>query len=387
MIVGAGSVGCAAALALESLGLTVCVLGPKPILAKPSAAKPQDPWDVRVFTISPGSEQLLRGLGVWARLDPSRLGTLYRMEVHGDLPSGAITFDAQRIGVSHLASVVENGRLQGALEQEISQRSAIGVLAPATIESIDWTSGEVQVVLGNSRAVRGHLLVGADGADSFVRAQARIGVAYGTYGQRGVVANFEAKKAHVGRAFQWFRPDGVLAFLPLPGRILSMVWSTPAENAARLCTLGPNDLAREVQEASGDVLGALKVVTPPRSFPLRYLKAKSFVGLRTALLGDAAHSVHPLAGQGVNLGFRDVEALARVLGELPPGADAGAPSLLKKYQRERLEDTMSVFAVTDGLQKLFAAPNPLIRALRNRGMSAVDRLSPVKNALMRRALL
>ena len=383
MIAGAGSVGCAAALALDSLGLGVCLIDPKPV--QPLAAA--DPWDARVLTVSPGSERLLQGLGVWARLDASRLAVLYRMEVLGDLPSGAISFDAMGEGVSHLACVVENNRLQGALEQELRRRSAIRVHAPASIKSIDWTPDEVRVVLGDARTIRGRLLVGADGADSFVRARARLGVAFANYGQRGVVANFEADKANEGRAFQWFRPDGVLALLPLPGHALSMVWSTATQNAARLCSLTLGQLEAEVQEACGNVLGALRVMTPPQSFSLRHVRATNVIGFRTALVGDAAHCVHPLAGQGVNLGFRDVEALARVLRERPLRASVGEIGLLKKYQRERLEDTMSVFALTDGLQKLFAAPNPLIRALRNQGMSTLDRLSPLKHALVQRALL
>ncbi|MSQ59541.1 MAG: 2-octaprenyl-3-methyl-6-methoxy-1,4-benzoquinol hydroxylase [Betaproteobacteria bacterium] len=384
IVAGAGSVGCAAALALDNLGLTVCLTDPKPFNA--FSAKPTDPWDSRVYTISPGSEQLLAELGVWARLDASRLGMLYRMEVHGDTPDGAIAFDAMRAGVSHLACVVEGNRLQSAMEQEIAQRPALCVMAPSVIDTIDWTSGAVRVVFGDGRSVRGQLLIGADGADSFVRSKARLGVSYASYGQGGVVANFEADKAHDGRAFQWFRRDGVLALLPLPGRMLSMVWSTATHNAARLCALSGGDLAREVQEASGNVLGALTVVTSARSFPLRQVRAEAVMGLLTVLVGDAAHCVHPLAGQGVNLGFRDVEALARVLGERPLGTGVGESGLLKKYQRQRLQDTMSVFALTDGLHRLFAAHSPLLRAIRNRGMSAVDGLPVLKSALVRRAL-
>ncbi|MFN0317213.1 MAG: FAD-dependent oxidoreductase [Burkholderiales bacterium] len=385
VIAGAGAVGCATALALDRLGLSVCLTDTKPFNG--FSGKPAGPWDSRVYTISPGSERLLGELGAWARLDATRLGMLYRMEVHGDTSDGEIAFDAMRAGVSHLACVVEGNRLQSALEQEIAQRSAIRVMAPCVIESIDWTFDAVRVVLGDGGSVRGQLLIGADGADSFVRSKARLGVSYASYGQGGVVANFAADKAHDGRAFQWFRGDGVLALLPLPGRTVSMVWSTLTQNAARLCALSEGDLAQEVREASANVLGALAVVTPARSFPLRQVRAGAVTGLRTVLLGDAAHCVHPLAGQGVNLGLRDVEALARVLGERPFGTDVGAVGLLKKYQRLRLEDTMSVFALTDGLHRLFAVDSPLIRTLRNRGMSAVDGLSVLKSALVQRALL
>jgi 2-polyprenylphenol 6-hydroxylase len=384
VIAGAGAVGCAAALALDRLGLSVCLTDTKPLNAL--SAKTQGTWDSRVYTLSPGSEQLLGELGAWARLDAARIGILHRMQVHGDTPDGAIAFDAMRAGVSHLACVAEGNRLQSALEQEIAQRPAIRVMAPSVIDTIDWTLGAVRVVFADGSIVRGQLLIGADGADSFVRSKARLGVSYASYGQGGVVANFEADKAHDGRAFQWFRPDGVLALLPLPGRLVSMVWSTATENAARLCALSPADLAREVQEASGNVLGALSVVSPVRSFPLRQVRAKSVAGIRTVLIGDAAHCIHPLAGQGVNLGLRDVEALARVLGERPSGTGVGEIGLLRKYQRLRLEDTMSVFALTDGLHKLFAADSRVIRALRNRGMSAVDELSVLKSALVQRAL-
>ncbi len=381
VMAGAGHVGCATALALDALGLSVCLVDPKPF-----ATNPVQDWDVRVFTLSPGSERFLEELGVWSRLDATRRASVYRMQVFGDAPASTITFDAMRTGVERLATIVEGSRLQAALESRVRETS-IKVLTPASIRSIDWRRNMVQVGLADARSMDCRLVVGADGTDSLVRSQARIGLHYRGYGQQGVVANFQAEKAHRGRAFQWFREDGVLAFLPLPGQLLSIVWSTNTDHASRLLSLDASELVAQVEAASGRVLGGLTLVTKARAFPLRYARAHSMIARRVALVGDAAHSVHPLAGQGVNLGMRDAQALAGVLKERPHGADVGESECLTRYQRARREDTMSVFAVTDGLQKLFATSSPLLRTLRNQGMNMVDWLSPAKHALVRRALL
>ena len=207
------------------------------------------------------------------------------------------------------------------------------------------------------------------------------------YGQTAVVANFACALAHHGVARQWFRPDGsVLAWLPLPGRRISIVWSAPDALAAELGALAPEALAARAADAGGRVLGDFTPVTGAATFPLALLRLPATVAHRLALVGDAAHGVHPLAGQGVNLGFGDALALSQVLAERGPVADPGAPLLLERYARRRAEPVLAMQAVTDGLVRLFGPPAPWLSALRNAGLAAVDRLPMLKRALTQPAL-
>ena len=207
------------------------------------------------------------------------------------------------------------------------------------------------------------------------------------YGQSGVVANFETERAHRGRALQWFLPDGsVLAWLPLPGRRISIVWSAPTELATELMALDAAGLAARVAEAGGHELGALTAITPAAAFELSFLKLPAVVGDRLALVGDAAHGVHPLAGQGVNLGFGDAAALAAILGARGPVTDAGAAILLERYARRRAGPVLAMQTVTDGLVRLFDVRASWLRVLRNRGMGAVGAIGPLKRLLAQPAL-
>ena len=217
------------------------------------------------------------------------------------------------------------------------------------------------------------------------------------YAQHGVVANFACEKDHHGTAFQWFRGDGVLAWLPLPGRRMSMVWSTPVEHADQLKALDPAGLCARVAQAGGNALGELQLITPPQSYPLSRVSLKHVVGNRVALIGDAAHVVHPLAGQGVNLGFGDVEELARVLmseglaaGQAGRragyGADPGERRWLRCYERVRAEDVLAMRVATDALVRLFGPSNGLVVSLRNGGMNLADGLPIIKNLLVGHAL-
>lgn len=382
IVVGAGYVGCATALALDQLGLSVCLLS-----ARPLATKPSQTWDVRVFTLSPGSECLLTTLGAWDCLEASRLAPVYRMVIEADAGVGQLDFDAMSSGVSHLATVVEGGRLQAALESVLRARPSIALRAPMTLVDIEWRRDDVMVTLEGGDRIVARLLVGADGTDSVVRARAGIGLHHRGYGQLGVVANFSAEVAHGGRAFQWFRDDGVLAYLPLTERDLSIVWSTESDHATRLLSLPADQLAREVAVAGGKALGELVPLSAAAAFPLRFALPERATGHRLVLLGDAAHSVHPLAGQGVNLGLRDVAALAKLLKERQPGTDVASAAMLKQYEIHRRRDTMSILALTDGLQRLFGVQHPMVRAVRSNGMTFLDQVGVIKRALMRQAML
>jgi ubiquinone biosynthesis UbiH/UbiF/VisC/COQ6 family hydroxylase len=205
------------------------------------------------------------------------------------------------------------------------------------------------------------------------------------YHQHGVVANFSISKAHRGIAYQWFQPDGILALLPLPGKRISIVWSVSPEKSAELLALTHEELCARVSAASNHTLGELQVITPPAAFPLRVLNLAHITKPRLALIGDAAHNVHPLSGQGVNLGLRDVRELTQVLNQR--GAlDVGDIRLLSRYEKARQEDILSMQLTTDTLKHLFINDNPLLRTLRNLGMDVTNKIVPLKKMLARHAL-
>jgi 2-octaprenyl-6-methoxyphenol hydroxylase len=307
------------------------------------------------------------------------------MRVAGDA-GGALEFSAYAMGQRALAWIVEERALRAALLPRLAA-DGVRVLAPSAFTSLDFDVEAGRLALADGSVAEARLIVGADGLHSWVRGAAGIAATPRPYGQTAVVANFACDEAHRGIARQWFlRGEGILAWLPLPGRRVSIVWSAPAALAAELMALAPADLAERVAAAGAHALGRFELITPPAAFPLNYLCLPAMVAHRLALVGDAAHGVHPLAGQGVNLGFGDAEALVRVLAERGPVADAGAPILLDRYARLRAEPVFAMQSVTDGLARLFDADSRWLGRLRNAGMSAVDRIAPIKRSLAQPAL-
>jgi len=229
-------------------------------------------------------------------------------------------------------------------------------------------------------------VIGADGAESRVRAEAGIAVTPSDYGQLGIVANFSCEKPHAGTAFQWFMRDGVLALLPLSGNRVSMVWSVDRERGQNLLALAAMELASEVELASRGVLGRLQQISSAAAFPLKLASVTQFTKPRVALAGDAAHNVHPLAGQGVNLGFRDARELAEVLLQRGPQRDCGDHALLRRYERARREDVTAVQLTTDGLQKLFSNPAVWATKARNLGLDFVNHQPWLKKFLVQHAI-
>lgn len=369
--------------ALRDSGLKIALIEPHE-----SMPLPQDiSWDSRVYAISPGSASFLQSLGVWQRLEAERVAPVYEMAVFGDDNSAHINFSAYEIGVSELAFIAENRQLQTAVWEVLKSLSTnIHIFCPAKCTSIVWQESSVEVQLEDGSQLETSLVVGADGVNSWVRKQAEIEVSCHAYHQIGVVANFSSELSHRHIAYQWFRRDGVLALLPLPDKRVSMVWSASEEQADLLCNLTAEELCQRVAEASSYTLGALQLITPPVGFPLNFVHVDKLVKPRLVLIGDAAHGIHPLAGQGVNLGLRDARELAAVLNARGMQTDCGNFMLLRRYERARKEDILTLELVTDGLQKLFNNSNPTLARLRNLGLEITNRLPLIKNRLMQHAL-
>ena len=386
VIAGAGLVGLALAPALARTGLRVALVDRAAV-----AAPESDPetWDQRVYAISPGSATFLRSLGAWQMLQPERIEAIEAMHVAGDAGS-TLEFSAYELGERALAWIVEERALRAALLPLVFE-AGVEVIGGAALLSLERAPDAAMLTFtdstGSARVVSAKLVVGADGARSWVRHAAGLATEPKPYGQTAVVANFACERAHHGVARQWFRTDGgVLAWLPLPGRRISIVWSAPDAQAADLCALDASALAASVAEAGAHELGALVPITAAASFPLAFLKLPATVAHRLALVGDAAHGVHPLAGQGVNLGFGDVEALAAVLTERGPVTDPGASVLLERFARRRAGPVLAMQTVTDGLVRLFGPADPWLKTLRNAGLATVGRIPLLKRALAQPAL-
>jgi ubiquinone biosynthesis UbiH/UbiF/VisC/COQ6 family hydroxylase len=381
VIVGAGLVGASLAANLRGSGLRVAVVEPSPPCESQSEA-----WDSRIYAVGPGSVTFLEGAGAWQRLDATRIQPVFDMHVRGDDGASRLDFSNLEAGQPVLAWIVESSRLQDALWRTLDADAGIELRCPASCTSIAWQDDAAEIALQDGERVRTRLVVGADGAESWVRKQAGIAAEAHPYRQLGVVANFSCAEDHRGVARQWFRPDGVLALLPLPGNRVSMVWSTWEAEGRALVALAGEALCERVREASRDTLGALSLITPAAAFPLRRIRVARLVGPRVALIGDAAHVVHPLAGQGVNLGFRDARELATLLRQRGPAPDCGALTFLRRYERARAEDVLTMMLTTDLLQKLFNTNLPSLPALRNWGLRLTGRLAPIRSLLIQHAV-
>ena len=369
-MVGGGPVGASLARALPDLA--VALVG-----AAPEAAH-TDGFDVRVYALSPGNVDFLRRLGAWEAVLP-RAAPVHAMRIYGDDGHATLEFTAYEAGVEALAWIVEDSALQRALWN--------GLAASAKrCEALEIGAQEARVTLDDGTSLGARLVVGADGAQSFVRQSAGIEAKEGDFEQAAVVANFQCEKPHGNTALQWFQGGPVLALLPLPGDQVSMVWSLPATEAARMSALAPAGLADEATRASQSALGALAPASAVRTFPLRRLSARRLVGPRIALVGDAGHVVHPLAGQGLNLGLQDVRVLAEILTTREPGRDPGDHRLLRRYERRRAEPILAMDAVISGLFALYGVRNRGIGRLRNAGLNLADRAPVLKNILMRQAM-
>lgn len=387
-IAGGGIVGATLACALSDGGMRVAVIETRqPVV-------PSDRMDPRVSAVSRGSVQILESLGVWQ--DLRHVSPFRAMQVWDASGAGNIHFDSADIGMDTLGYIVENSALLAVLWEKLRSSIKTDVYCPARITTATWQGECVTLALDDGRRLAARLLVGADGADSTVRRLADIATRGWDYQQTALVATVRISHPHHETAWQRFLPDGPLAFLPLADGSSSIVWTLPTDQAARLLALSDDVFINELREALGAPpvhgyqglgLGTILETGPRLGFPLRLIHAGQYVKERLALIGDAAHTVHPLAGQGVNLGISDAAALAEVLGEArAQGKDIGALRVLRRYERWRKGDNLIMIAALEGIKRLFATNLPPLRWARNQGLALTDRAWPVKNAIMRHAM-
>lgn len=382
VIVGAGLVGASLACALKGSGLSVALVEAG---LEPEFGDTPSNWDSRIYAISPGSRRYLNEIGAWSRIDSSRIAPVHEMRVFGDTGS-KLEFSAYQMGVPELACILENRALQLALWQALQDQDDLTLFNPARCASLTISEDAAELTLEDCRVLSAKLIVGADGRNSWVRNQTNISAAPIDYQQHGVVANFSCSLPHRGIAHQWFQPDGILALLPLPDQRVSMVWSVSPEKSKALLALSHEELCAQVAAAAHQSLGELRVITAAAAFPLRLLTLPRISSNRIALIGDAAHNMHPLAGQGVNTGFRDARQLAELLQNRGACSDCGDAHLLRRYDRKRREDIVSMQATTYGLKNLFCNDDPLLRTIRNLGLNTTNHLVPLKKLLMQHAL-
>ena len=385
VIVGGGLVGGSIAVALARVGVSVVLVDSGIDAVTASRQDGPSAYDLRVFALRPGGRQFLSDCGIWRHVDERRTAPVYKMVVTGDDGVSRLNFDAYRSGIGELAVIAENDNLHAAVNLALEQSPLLTRLTGRRCESVRWQERAVTVSLDDGREIRSQLVIGADGANSRVRELAGIPVTRSAYGHSGVVANFDTGRPHDGTAWQWFRPDGVLALLPLPGNRVSMVWSTHDDHAHELTGLDGAELATRVTRASNSVHGELgSVGTGAVAFPLRLMRVASIVGARLALAGDAAHNVHPLAGQGLNLGLADAKSLIEAIVARGPD-EVGSDTVLARYRRARAEENATMQFTTDGLHRLFQSHAPGAAWLRNAGLRMTERIAPLKRVLVKHA--
>ena len=383
IIVGAGMVGASLALMLADSGFTVCVLERDGLTTDWCA----DKYSARVSAINLGSERALTALDLWPELCAQRVSPYERMYVWDAGSTGKIEFDCADYGLTHLGTIVENDLLTFVLHRRLLQQSHVTVLTDIDLDKISQSAESVTVQWRHGGGARAKVLVGADGAGSWVRRFLAMRIKVASYGQSAIVAQVSTERGHERTAWQRFLSTGPLAFLPLANGDCSIVWSCDQGLADELMALGDTDFAQRLSAASEFKLGEVNAVGPRKAYPLSSAYAPQYACKRSVLIGDAAHVVHPLAGQGVNLGLTDAGVLAEVMtAARDKQGDIGHRLTLRRYERWRKGDNLLMVSALTGLKRLFGAKPYAIAKLRESGLSAVDGFNPVKDLLARKAM-
>ncbi len=394
VVVGGGIVGKACALGLAQLGLQTIQIAPDLGQAIPT---PQgNEWGQRIYAFSPGTQKLLAHLQIWDAIDHSRMQPVRDMRIFGDRgeKQDQLHLSAFEAGTPQLAWIGESNVIEHTLDQASRFQNKLERISD-TVKNMQVDSDGVILQLKNGSSLQAQLVVAADGANSPIRAELGISTQEESYSQSAIVANWICSNTHLETAYQWFLPGGdIVAMLPLPNKQVSMVWSTSPENAAELLRFDQsawNDIFSSIANgALADQLGTLTLNSTPAIFPLRKIRASRFIGPdenpKVVLIGDAVHVMHPLAGQGLNLGLRDVATLLNILSKRESFRLLNDKVLLRRYERQRQGDTSALLWVTDKLKKLFSASSSTEKQLRNWGLGMVNRSHFIKRRLIERAL-
>ncbi len=382
-IVGGGMVGLALAAAFKETELRIAV-----IESREPDEQLADLPDVRVSALSRSSENILRNLGAWPGILSRRYSPYSAMEVWEQDSFARIEFDAQKLAQPDLGHIVENRVIQLALLEQVKQLPNVNLFMPSKCSTMAIGESEAWLTLDNGQALTAKLVVGADGANSWVRKQQDIPLTHWDYGHSAIVANVWTAEAHERVARQTFTPQGPLAFLPMgESNMSSIVWSTEPNRAEKLIALSDSEFNKALTAEFDARLGLCEVVGERFAFPLKMRYARDFVVERVALVGDAAHTIHPLAGQGVNLGMLDAASLAQeVISLWQKGEDIGSKRNLRGYERWRKAEAAKMIAAMQGFKDLFSGGNPAKKLVRGIGMTLVSQLPGAKDEIMKRAL-
>ena len=381
LIVGAGMIGGACGLALARQGLNVSVID-RDHLNQHAKAEPR-----RVSAINLASENILRRLEVWDEVLASRPQTFDRIEVRDEGSSGTISFDAADLGLTHLGHIISNEAIAGALHHSLDKEQCVSLRLCQAPIAIDSSDSSVTVTLETGETISARILIGADGANSRVRELASITHQQSSYEHMAIVATVKPELPHACCARQRFLASGPLAFLPLANNECSIVWSAKTEKAEQLLALEDEAFSLELADAFEYRLGRIQKVSPRAWFPLVRRHAVNYIGERIALIGDAAHTVHPLAGLGANQGLADAATLFEVISNAAlQNRDLGSRSVLRRYERWRRGENALVLKVMDGFHGLFGTDNPALSRLRGLGFNLTDNAPLIKETLVRYAV-
>ena len=391
IIVGAGIAGAALACALGGSGLSVAVVEAQSLSAQwPPLETAIDGYDARVSALTVASQQFLDSLGVWQAVAERRISPYRHMQVWDAEGTGSIEFNAEEINQPLLGHIAENRLLVAALLARLAQHSNVEMLSPLRVASMPHGDGSRRLQMDDGRVLQATLIVAADGANSRIRELAGIATTEWDYEQHALVATVKTAQPHGQTARQRFLPEGPLAFLPLSGgddHYCSIVWSAVPAFAENLMALDDSDFAAQLAAAFEHRLGMVEAVSRRFSFPLRQRHARDYVQAGLVLVGDAAHTIHPLAGQGINLGLLDVQVLAEeLLRARSRQLSIAEPMALARYQRRRKANNLAMMAAMEGFKRLFAESALPVRWARNAGMRWLDKAAPVKRRIMREAM-